>query len=213
MSDTSTDSGVFHLKLKAYKDLEFSKPLDVEEFEATVNPDTFDRNINIQYKPHKSKSKTVTLGRLISVDAETYGFSILLDGTGIISAAHMNVQKELDKFDRVLFRREGKSCIPNPVQIQYCGQFFNCKVTSLGYNYTLFDVNGNPLRVKIKCSFSSVAPIEKDKEPKKKESEENNACECVCPVPDNSSPEANQSVATESDANSLMSVYTPESYD
>lgn len=197
---------ITYMTLKAFSDLDFSSPLsDVPEFVAMINPDSFDRSVSLNYNPQKSNSHTRTVGKFKNFESEKYDFTLTLDGTGVINGVPKDVNKEIENLERVLFIKRKESYEPNPVQIQYCGRVFNCMVTSLGYNYTLFDTGGKPLRVKVKCAFASAAKVM----PKEKKEASSGTASTTrdayqCPVCDNQSPEANYSSAEQSNANSLM---------
>ena len=195
----------------AFEDCQFTKPLN-REYKAMINPDSFDRSFSFLYSEDKTTKRTPVTGKFAATNAETYNFSLLLDGTGRIDPDRCDVNQDLEKLFSVLFTKTEEGYYPNFIQMFYCHQDFYCTVNSIKVNYTLFNRDGSPLRAKVTCSFSSAGekpPQENEEEKKKKKKKEkkkpqpSNCCCCICP-PNNQSYEATYSEAISSNSNSLM---------
>ena len=148
-----------------YEDINFTKKLG-EEYKVMINPETFEKNMRVTYQNEEVVNKNSTsIGPFGNIEAITYDFSLVLDGTGIVNPSKKDVQKELTDLTNVFFRKVNDgSYQPNYVSITYCHEIFNCVITSFKTNYTLFNLDGTPLRATVTCSFSSACKVESNKE-------------------------------------------------
>jgi hypothetical protein len=153
------------MTFQAYDDIKFTKKLG-DEYKVMINPETFEKNMTISYQNLESVHKySTSIGLFANMGAISYSFSLVLDGTGIVNPSKKDVQKELTDLTNVLFKKVNDgSYQPNYVSITYCHEIFNCVITSFKINYTLFNLDGTPLRATVTCSFSSACKVESNKE-------------------------------------------------
>lgn len=152
------------MTFQAYEKVDFKQPIKDKEFTVMVNPESFSKSINVHYKKEECMANSISAGRFSGMDAVDYSFSLLLDGTGIISQKpeYKDVKAQLNALTEVLFAKTGESTgyRPNYVSITYCDESLHCVVSSLKTEYSLFRSDGTPLRAKVTCSFKSVCQIE-----------------------------------------------------
>lgn len=205
MSDNSKDEQRGRMLFEAFSDQGFGKSLG-KKYTAIINPDSFTRSYSIQYNSDKTNKKSPTLGSFQKANPEQYTFTLLFDGTGIVDSNRFQVDQEIKDFTDVLLTSTKNGYKPNYIAMQYCGMTFHCAVTSLKVNYTLFKRDGDPLRAKIDCSFSSVIQKEhEDKEKKKKITPpKQQECSCVC-VCNNESPQA---AVEQAENNNMCSMFS-----
>lgn len=161
-----------YMILQAYSDLKFQNKSG-DEYKAMINPDSFSKTMQASYNRQNCISNSISAGNFSNMSPIDYSFTLLLDGTGIVSnGKEKEVKDELKKLSSVCFSetQDGKGYEPNFVAITYCNEIFHCVVTSLKTDYTLFKPNGMPLRAKVTCSFQSISDKEPGTTPEVKES-------------------------------------------
>lgn len=172
-----------YMSFQVYKDYTFHEAVTDYKYDVRINPETFDRSISVRaIQPETIENKGSTKFAA-GAESESYSFDLLFDGTGVISSipSAAALKKEFDQFLSVVFRKpesdpaggqtspgtsdSGKSNNGNPakktkppvnyVRISYCGQHFDTQLDSLSIKYLLFNKEGDPLRIKVSCRFSS----------------------------------------------------------
>lgn len=183
------------------------KPKDAEEFfyKVMVNPDDFVRTFSFQYSGNNTTNSGATAGNHTGTGPETYSFTLVIDGTGIIDEHRKDVKLELELLMKVLFNKTDSGYVPNHVELSYCDEVFHCTVSNFRVSYTLFNTFGTPLRAKVSCEFKSIAKKTPDEEPNASPGKS------ATPSPkqpigacDNSSPEAAINTATKNDSDTLF---------
>ena len=227
MSDEFDERGLTRMALKGYTDSTFTKRVDSfgeEGYRVRINPETFDRTLNVNQSKESTARPGNSSGHDAGLGSETYSFDLIFDGTGVAGTPLLGkaLKDEFQTFLEVVYaKREdtAKKKVSNCVTIEYCGETFYAKLTSMTIKYLLFQRDGNPLRIKATCSFSSVEEPKGDPEPPKKKKKpktkdkpkvkpDSSNKECCCPCP---SYEDTVSSAKENDSVSLMSCnYTRE---
>lgn len=201
MSDSNTveENGCM-MTFEAYSNYTFKDKLG-KEFRVMINPDNFSRTLSFTYKENKSTNSSKSVGVHNKTGVETFSFTLLLDGTGVVDPKRKDVKGEIEEFEDVLFTKTKKGgLIPNPIELVYCGETFHCVSTSIQYNYTLFKMDGSPLRVKITCGFSSCSVISEEEQRKLNEKKKKSKNKCSA-----ESPKELVGNAERNDDNSLMS--------
>lgn len=171
------------MRFKGYTDEDFTVRVPntpVRGFEVTINPESFERTLGVKTEKDKTARSGNSSGHDAGLDSEKYSFDLIFDGTGV--AGKKMTGKELNArfnlfLDVVYASRvsEDKKKKSNYVIISYCGEAFYCKLDSMTIHYQLFQPNGDPLRIKASCRFSSVEKPKPDDpnatKPKKKKEE------------------------------------------
>lgn len=207
------------MKFKAFWDYkcEHAKE-DVAEYRVMFNPESFDRTLSFKITDNPTINSSGA-SCYAGVESETYSFDLIFDGTGVAGPAYPGTKliEEFRKFLRTVYctlNKDTKKKEISYVEMTYSGEVFKVELDSMTVKYLLFDSEGNPLRIKASCQFSSVdepKPVdpEKDKPKKPKASsrpkpvtpETPSAQCCCCPCP--TYPET-VNTAKENDAVSLM---------
>ena len=108
--------------------------------------------------------------------------------------------------------------VANFVEIEYCGETFQCKMESMTIHYQLFGTDGYPIRIKVNCRFTSVEKSKTEDPNKKKKKKDEKKKKPVtkktpnhdCVNPDQSYKETKES-AEQNDSVSLMTCGYPRS--
>lgn len=132
---------------------------DDDRFEVPINPADFKRNFGISYDDEQAEKPLGKSGFPLNfnkVKSETLSFSITLDGTGVVpNTRDKPVADQVKTLRSIVYDYSGEEHEPTPVQITWGeGLKFTGRLTSMDCDYTLFDPDGLPLRVKIALSFS-----------------------------------------------------------
>lgn len=145
---------------------------DADIFEVMLNPSDFTHLHSISYTGNdgkggsSGKSARQALGRP-SVESkfnvynpETVAFSLMVDGTGVVassskSGGNPDVKAQVRKLKDVVYKYVGSDHQPSIVRILWGDFIFDGRLDSLAVEYTLFKPSGEPLRAKVKISFTS----------------------------------------------------------
>ena len=157
------------LKFIAYKDLLFSKALELDPYSVMINPDSFKRDFSITYNEQQSRGSTSWASKFDKVKPENYSFDFIVDGTGVVNNEKIDVTQNIEHFLSVVYyHHPGMDCPPY-VEIYYCELIMKCVLKSLNISYILFHPDSRPLRAKITCNFTAVlSPDIGEKKPAKK---------------------------------------------
>ncbi len=166
------------MNFKAYHDVHFKKPIEDETthqqlaFTVQVNPDSLTRSFSTKTVENKKIRSESSSGEGAGFDSENYSFDLIFDGTGALGASSIGKAGELfQQFLSTVYAKESLKAVKkeaNFVELNYCGDTFFCKLSSLTAKYTMFGRNGSPLRIKASCTFISVDKDKPDPPPKKK---------------------------------------------
>lgn len=132
-------------------------------FEATINPQDYSHTFGLKYSGTGEGSstagalgKSAPVAKFASSEAEKLGFTIVLDGTGVVpDAAGVTVAEQVDKLRGIAYDYDGDEHEPTPVKVVWGKglKAFYGRLTSLSVDYNLFHPDGTALRAKIKLDF------------------------------------------------------------
>lgn len=130
-------------------------------FEATINPESYTHNYSLKYsgtmgKGDQAVGKSGAIPKYSMADPEKLGFTIIVDGTGVVpDAAGQSVAQQIDKLRTVVYDYDGDEHEPTAVKVVWgkgLKSFFG-RLTDMAVDYTLFHPDGTALRAKIKVNF------------------------------------------------------------
>jgi hypothetical protein len=146
-------------KIKSFSDNEFKKDGGKKDFKIPINPETFTRNLKVERDTTKGHGNNQTNSKFVGTAPEELKIEFILDGTatmeGYLDAMKtMPVKDQLKKFIECVYDYDGKIHSPRYLKVLYGSELkFNCVLTSLDINHTLFNPDGSPLRAKITANF------------------------------------------------------------
>jgi hypothetical protein len=158
------------LKIIAYKTEKRSNSDVVGSLEVMFNPETYNLNYNIEYA--KAQAVNTTSKELVY----TYNppsdlvLKIIFDNTILIDKANSNttaVQENIEKFLKLTYVMNSDIHEPNYLEIKWGDLSFFCRLKNVDIKYTLFNIDGKPLRAELDTTFCS------DEDVKKRLAEEN----------------------------------------
>jgi hypothetical protein len=168
------------LKLTKVKLIGWDGPTDskdgskkIGEMELQVNPDSISHGHKTEVhgstssgtETSKNKSEGVSGASGVSTQLkqkspETIGFKFTLDATGVIPGCE-DVMDSIAKFKKIAYEYHGKKHDTPYVRLIWSklfssgpkGKLFECRLTSLSINYSLFKPSGKPLRAEVTVDF------------------------------------------------------------
>ncbi len=141
-----------YLEIIGYKDDAFQSKID--SYTALINPDKYTQNFEISFNEEQGIGTSNASIKYKKSAPQGVSFELIFDGTGILSSARTDVKKEIDTFKKIAYEYNGDIHKPNYLKLIWGnGLNFQCQLTSLSLNYTLFKSDGTPLRAKASVSF------------------------------------------------------------
>lgn len=141
-----------------------------KKFELLINPESLKFTRKIKYTTDPVLGTSANVNRFDGHAPSNLSFSFVLDGTGVAYEKKESVETTVKRFENIVYLYDGKEHEPNPLRISWGNFFFNCRVESLDYDYTLFAPSGEPLRVKVTVSFVNYISREEEEAKAKKNS-------------------------------------------
>lgn len=152
-------------EIKSFSDNQFKKDGGKKDFKIPINPETFTRNLKVERDTTKGHGNNQTNSKFVGTAPEELKIEFILDGTQTMegyleSMKKVAVKDQLKQFIECVYDYDGKIHSPRYLKILYGSELkFNCVLTSLDINHTLFNADGSPLRAKITANFLQyVAP-------------------------------------------------------
>lgn len=125
------------------------------KFILPINPETYSQNYKIAYDSRAAHGNSGTDSRYKSTAPEELKLDFYFDGTETVEgyAQQGSVSEQLDTFKNAVYNMDGNIHRPRFIKIHWTDFTFPCILTNLDINYTLFDRDGRPLRIKISATF------------------------------------------------------------
>jgi len=155
------------LEFKAFTDKKLQSPASPATFVVPVNPESFSRNLKIKHEDQAPQGSQNTDPKYTATEPEEIKLDFYLDGTNTIegyeaSQQRKSVPQQLEDFLRTVYYMNGATHRPHYLKVIWGKHFtFDCVLTGLDINYTLFDSAGVPLRAKLSASLKGFVEQEK----------------------------------------------------
>jgi len=151
--------GLEKLILKAYRNDDFSGYIG--EFPVYINPEKYSRSYEICYNNVQPQGKSSGTPEYNKTKSDQIDLELVFDATGVVPPSKAGrdpngawgITDQVDEFLELVFDYNDKIHSPNFLQLVW-GKFqFNCRLTKLKFDYTLFKPDGTPLRAKAATTF------------------------------------------------------------
>lgn len=147
------------LTITAYSDPGFTSQVG-QPFGVWINPSSYSRKTNVRYNDRQAQGSAGPSPEFNRVAAEEVSFELIFDATGVIPApsgqSYANgVADAINQLTTLTATLNGSIHSPNFLVLSWGQLQFQCVLTSLSVNYTLFKPDGTPLRAKVNVSFQS----------------------------------------------------------
>ncbi|MBO9634486.1 MAG: LysM peptidoglycan-binding domain-containing protein [Chitinophagaceae bacterium] len=147
------------LVIRSFANKDFTGEDTDRLFTTPINPDTFTKNFKVELDSRRGHGNNGTDVRFKSTVPEEMKLEFVLDGTGTMEGyvdqyKKMTVHDQLQKFLDCAYDFDGDIHRPRFLIVFWGSEInFRCVLSNLDINYTLFNPNGTPLRVKITATF------------------------------------------------------------
>lgn len=138
--------------IEAFKEADYSGS-PAESFEVMFNPTTYAQKYEVEYHDRQGQGDTGSPQIFGKVKPQEYTFEFLFDGTGA-AADPVDVSERVETFLKVTGKHDGDIHRPMYLKLSWGNLLSKCVLKSAEVSYTLFERDGNPLRAKVKASFS-----------------------------------------------------------
>lgn len=148
-----SEGGLTKVLIEAFTD----KKLEVKDskfpsFTLPINPESYSKNYKVEYDTSQGQGNQGTDPKFKSTAPEELKLDFIFDGTGTVEGyVHNNelVSKQITTFLNTVYFMEGEIHRPKFLKVHWGKQFtFECVLSNLDINYTLFKPDGEPLRAK-----------------------------------------------------------------
>lgn len=154
--------GLAKMSIAAYPDEGYSDGEEIEIFEMMYNPNTYSQEYKNNYVKQKTQGNTGTLV-FTHTEPDSISFEFLFDATGASVSGTSNITDQVlnDKrtdeviqhFLGVTHRRSGNTHQPNFLMLSWGDFEFRGVLESATVTHKMFNLDGNPIRSTVKCSF------------------------------------------------------------
>ena len=162
MSEFEELEGLSKLTIAAFPDEKYRDNDEIEIFEMMYNPNSYSREYKNNYAKQTNQGNTDTLV-FTHTEPESISFEFLFDATGASLSGSSNVadrvvkdgrtDKEIKRFIDISYRRSGETHQPNFLKIRWGDFEFRGLLESATVTHKLFNLDGNPIRSTVNCSF------------------------------------------------------------
>lgn len=135
-------------------------PTDTE-WSAMINPAGYAHGLAINYNKEKTVGTTGPEVKFDSINPETLSFETVIDGTGVIPD-HDPVKDQLKTLMDTVYKYDGDEHETTPVRILWSNLIFYGRLTSISLDHSMFTLDGEPLRTKVKLAFESYISNEEE---------------------------------------------------
>ena len=146
--------------IRAFTDKNYSSSSEINQstpYALPINPESYSRSFKLEYDKSKGQGNQGTAPKYKGTQPEEIKLECMFDGTGTVmgnTQSDLSVNTQVYDFLETVYFMEGKIHKPKFLKIIWGELFtFNCVLTSLDINYTLFNRTGDPLRAKVSASF------------------------------------------------------------
>ncbi len=154
-----SDKRLEKITIHSYKNNTFNKKDKGVIFKIPINPESYKRNCKVELDTRKGHGSAANKSKFKSKGNEEFQFEFILDGTKTLSGYNNQlkdkpVKKQLGAFLKCVYDIDGNIHKPRFLIIFWGKDFkFTCQLSKLDINYTLFEPDGSPLRIKINATF------------------------------------------------------------
>ncbi len=157
------------MRLRAYTDKDFQKPLSGKPYVVMINPESIKWNKKIDYNTRQAPDTSTASQKYKSTPSVDLSFDFVIDCTGVVDSSRTDMEAEIAALEKIIYTYNGTIHRPNFVKIQWGKNMtFQSVLKSLDTTYTLFKPDGSPLRAKVSVSFGEyISPKKRGQQDKR----------------------------------------------
>lgn len=150
------------LLIRSFANRDFSEEDVSRMFSTPINPESFTKNFKVSVDTQRGHGSPGTEVRYKSTAPEELKLEFVLDGTKTMEGyggdkkdyISKPVELQLQDFLKCTYDMDGKIHRPRFLIVFWGSEIdFRCVLSNVDINYTLFEPDGRPLRVKITATF------------------------------------------------------------
>ena len=140
---------------------------DGDSFEVMLNPSSYSHAYTIGYNKKEPQGQLGSDTKFSGIKPEKVDFEILIDGTGVVNLpipgkGSPDVKTQVKQLTDIVYKYDGSNHEPNHVRMLWGSLIFFGRLDSMSVDYTLFKPSGEPLRAKVKMSFTGFMSKEEE---------------------------------------------------
>ena len=146
--------------IRAFTKKSFSASSEINKespYELPINPESYSRSFKLEYDKSKGQGNQGTDAKYKGTSPEELKLEFMFDGTGTVmgnTQKDVSINTQVYDFLETVYFMNGEIHQPKFLKIVWGKSFtFNCVLTNLDINYTLFNRKGEPLRAKVNASL------------------------------------------------------------
>ncbi len=157
MPGTTSETGhLTKMTLTAYRNNNFTeKDPDAGVYETMFNPASLAVKLRVDREESQPPGSTSSEMRFKMIKPQDYVFEFVIDGVKPVNGVKKVVPDEVQQLLNVVYTYKSDEHKPNYVMIRFGSVLLKCVLKTIDITYNLFTPNGNPLRAKVNCVFTS----------------------------------------------------------
>lgn len=154
-----SDNRLQKLVIRSFANNDFTGEDTERQFTTPINPESFTKNFKVELDTRRGHGNSGTNPGFKSTVPEELKLEFILDGTATMENyvdqyKYMNVHDQLQEFLNCAYNFDGEIHRPRFLIVFWGSEIdFRCVLSNLDLNYTLFNPDGTPLRVKVTATF------------------------------------------------------------
>lgn len=150
------------LLIRSFENRDFTGEDRDRKFSAPINPESFSQTMKINADTSGGHGNAATEARYKSTEPEELRLEFILDGTRTVENyggenkeyKTKKVHDQLEDLKKCVYYIKDKIHRPRFLIVSWGSELsFKCILSNLELNYTLFEPDGSPLRVKVNATF------------------------------------------------------------
>jgi len=150
------------LVIRSFENRDFTGEDPDRKFSTPINPESFTQTFRVNADTSHGHGNPGTEARYKSTEPEQLRLEFVLDGTRTMEGyggdnkdyATRKVHDQLDDLKKCVYNFDGKIHRPRFLIVMWGSEVdFKCVLSNLDLNYSLFEPDGSPLRVKVNATF------------------------------------------------------------
>ena len=128
-----------------------------------LNPSSYSHSYSIGYNQKEALGQLGSDAKFSGIKPEKVSFDMVIDGTGVVALIGVDdVKTQIGNLTDIVYKYDGSNHEPNHVRLLWGSLIFFGRLESMSVEYTLFKPSGEPLRAKVKLSFSGFMSKEEE---------------------------------------------------
>jgi hypothetical protein len=150
------------LIIRSFAKRDFSEEDPKRKFSTPINPESFTQTFKVNADTSHGHGNPGTEAKYKSTEPEQLRLDFILDGTKTMEGyggenkdyISKKVHDQLEELKSCVYNFDGKIHRPRFLIVMWGSEVnFKCVLSNLDLNYTLFEPDGSPLRVKVSATF------------------------------------------------------------